>query len=94
MDQTIRTAAAQRTPQPAARLARTSWLKTAAPPLVVLLIVVAAWQIYVSVSGVPEYLVPGPGAVANRILADPAYFYREGLITLSEALLGLALGAT
>jgi ABC-type nitrate/sulfonate/bicarbonate transport system permease component len=63
------------------------------PPLAVLALIVGLWQLYVTLSGVPEYLVPGPGAVAERVLADPAYFYREGLITLTEAMLGLALGA-
>lgn len=70
------------------------WVVQALSPLIVLAVVIAAWQIYVSVSGVPEYLVPGPGAVAQRFLDDPAYFYREGLVTTVEAMLGLALGSS
>jgi NitT/TauT family transport system permease protein len=65
----------------------------AGAPLVVLAIVVALWQLYVSATGVPEYLVPGPGAVAGRFLEQPGYFYREGMVTVTEAVLGLALGS-
>ena len=94
MERTVRGVAAataarrQGGPGPRAR----AWLSTAVPPLIVLALVVAIWQAYVSLSDVPEYLVPGPGAVLDRLLDDPAYFYREGLVTLSEALIGLALG--
>jgi len=61
-------------------------------PLVTLVAIVAGWQAYVSLRDVPEYLVPGPGAVLDRLLDDPALFYGQGLITLTEAVLGLLLG--
>ena len=38
---------------------------------------------------VPVYIVPAPVAVANRLVADPMFFAREGLVTLGEALGGL-----
>lgn len=62
------------------------------PPLLALTLVIVTWQAYVSLRDVPEYLVPGPGAVLNRFLEEPGYFYAEGLVTLTEALMGLALG--
>jgi ABC-type nitrate/sulfonate/bicarbonate transport system permease component len=62
------------------------------PPLVTVALLVAAWQTYVTVRAVPQYLVPGPGAVASELLSRPGFFYREGLVTLGEALAGLALG--
>jgi ABC-type nitrate/sulfonate/bicarbonate transport system permease component len=70
------------------------WIKQALAPLLVLALMVAAWQTYVSMSHAPEYLVPGPGAVVQRFLEEPGYFYREGLVTTTEALLGLALGGS
>lgn len=70
------------------------WIKQALAPLIVLAMMVAAWQTYVSVTHAPEYLVPGPGAVVQRFLEEPGYFYREGLVTTVEALLGLALGGS
>ncbi len=33
------------------------------------------WEIAVRVSGVPEYLVPGPVAIAGAFLADPGLFF-------------------
>jgi NitT/TauT family transport system permease protein len=67
-------------------------LTPAAAPLVTLVVVVAAWQAYVSLRDMPEYLVPGPGAVLARFAEDPGLFYGEGLTTLTEALLGLLVG--
>ncbi|MGD9890338.1 MAG: ABC transporter permease [Dehalococcoidia bacterium] len=70
------------------------WIAQVFAPLLVLTVMLAAWQTYVSVTDAPEYLVPGPGAVAQRILDEPGYFYREGLVTTMEAMLGLALGGS
>jgi NitT/TauT family transport system permease protein len=74
-----------------ARRWRSRLLQTGAP-VVTLVLVLAAWQAYVTISGVAEYLVPGPGAVFGRILEEPVYFYREGAVTVMEACLGLLLG--
>jgi ABC-type nitrate/sulfonate/bicarbonate transport system permease component len=63
-----------------------------AAPLVTLVAIVAGWQAYVSLRDVPEYLVPGPGAVLARLAEDPGFFYGQGLITLTEAVLGLLTG--
>lgn len=84
------------TAQPTARrrLHIRRWIKEAAAPLFVLALIIAAWQTYVSATHAPEYLVPGPGAVVQRFLEEPGYFYREGLVTTVEALLGLTLGGS
>lgn len=68
------------------------WLGLVLPPVLTVVAIVVAWQLYVTLRDVPEYLVPGPGAVASRLLEDPGYFYSEGLVTITEALLGLGLG--
>lgn len=67
-------------------------LLSLASPFVTLTLVVAAWQAYVRLRDLPVYLVPGPAVVARRFLSDPWFFYAEGGVTLTEALLGLALG--
>ena len=90
-----RTLPAARTARPPSRRAQVwprRWLPAALPPLATLVIVVTGWQAYVTLRDVPEYLVPGPGAVLNRLAGDLRFFYGQGLITLGEALLGLALG--
>jgi NitT/TauT family transport system permease protein len=79
--------------RPAVRRVRAgAWLALALPPLLTLLLVVAGWQLYITVRDVPQYLVPGPGAVLDRFREDPGLFLGEGMVTLSEALMGLALG--
>lgn len=92
MDRTL-TAAPTVPSRPAAPALRPRrWLTTALPPLVTLVIVLTGWQAYVVLRDVPEYLVPGPGVVLDRWLGDLRFFYGEGMITLSEAVLGLLLG--
>jgi ABC-type nitrate/sulfonate/bicarbonate transport system permease component len=53
---------------------------------------VLAWWLYVRISGVKPYLVPSPEAVFRRWWGDAGFFYGEGLVTMTEALAGLALG--
>jgi len=72
------------------RIRRT--LGAVAPPVAVLVLLVVAWWLYVRISGVKPYLVPPPGAVFERWWGDLGYFYGEGLVTVGEAIGGLALG--
>ena len=67
-------------------------LSTALPPAAVLVVLVVAWEAYVRLSGVKPYLVPSPVDVFDRWRSDPGYWYGEGLVTLLEALGGLAVG--
>jgi NitT/TauT family transport system permease protein len=62
------------------------------PTLALLAGLLGAWEAAVRGLGVAAYLLPAPSAVAMRIVADPAFFAREGAYTLAEALAGLALG--
>jgi len=62
------------------------------PTVVFLLALLFGWEIAVRFWQVPVYLLPGPSAVFVRLLADPLFFAREGLVTLGEALGGLAIG--
>ena len=94
MTQLARISAGTAQPTTDRRLHLRRWIKQALAPLLVLALMIAAWQTYVSVTHAPEYLVPGPGAVVQRFLEEPGYFYREGLVTTIEALLGLALGGS
>ena len=81
-------------PPHAAPAARSWWpsVALALPPLLLALVAVAGWAVYVRVSGVKPYLLPSPAAVFGRWWGDLAYFYGEGLTTLTEALAGLAVG--
>jgi NitT/TauT family transport system permease protein len=63
------------------------------PPVITLLVAASVWEAWVRLRDVPEYLVPAPSAVVSRIAEDPAFFTREGLVTLQGALAGFALGS-
>lgn len=77
-----------------ARREQTLWWFVAryVPAVSLVALLVLGWQLYVSVRRVPVYLVPGPGVVFQRWSGDLGFFYGEGLITLGEAMLGLAVG--
>ena len=63
------------------------------PPAIALALAAIAWEIFVAVREVPEYIVPAPSDVLRRLLGDPGFFAREGAVTLSEALAGFAAGS-
>ena len=63
------------------------------PPLVALSLAAAVWEAWVRLRDVPDYLVPAPSAIAARLAEDPAFFARQGGITLYGALAGFGLGA-
>jgi len=66
---------------------------TVAPPLVAVALALVAWEAWVQMRDVKEYLVPAPSAVAQALADDPGRFVRAGRTTLGHALGGLALGS-
>ena len=64
------------------------------PPAVAIAALLALWELYIDWRDISIIIVPPPSAVAERFLDNPDFFWREGLYTLYEATLGLALGAT
>ena len=71
-----------------------SFARSVAPPLSALAVAVGLWEAWVRLRGVPEYLVPAPSAIAQRLAEDPSFFARQGSVTLSGALAGFAIGST
>ena len=63
------------------------------PPIIALTLVGLGWELWVRASDTPEYIVPAPTAVLDRLFGDLGFFFGEGLITLYEALAGFGLGA-
>lgn len=64
----------------------------ALPTLLLLVGLVLGWELVVRLERVPAYLVPGPSAIAERWLREPAFFCVEGAVSLAEALGGLLVG--
>lgn len=54
--------------------------------------ILATWQLIVSISGTPVYILPGPLPVAEAWIRSASLIFRHASITLAEILLGLTLG--
>ena len=62
------------------------------PPAVALVLLVAVWELWTRLAEVPEYIVPRPFVVLDRLCSDVGFFARHGGITISEAAGGFLLG--
>lgn len=67
--------------------------RMAAPPLLAAAITLVAWETWIRLREVPEYLVPAPSAIARALIDDPSRFIEAGATSLVEALGGLGVGA-
>jgi NitT/TauT family transport system permease protein len=70
------------------RLFSTGW--NLLPPLTFVAIV-AMWAGAVRLFAIPAYLLPGPGAVFQRVVTDAGMLWSHALVTLTEIVLGFAL---
>ena len=66
-----------------------AWLRG----IVVVVGLVAVWQAVISLTGVPEFILPPPRDVARALAADASLLAEHGAVTLAEILIGLACGA-
>ncbi|MGI9334195.1 MAG: ABC transporter permease [Gammaproteobacteria bacterium] len=57
------------------------------------LVVLAAWQALVYVTGVPRFILPGPGRVAMAFVESWALLAENAWVTAAEVLIGLAVGS-
>jgi putative hydroxymethylpyrimidine transport system permease protein len=62
-------------------------------PLVTLLGLLLAWQALVWATGVPPFILPGPGRVGAALAGHAGLILHHASITLSEILLGIVLGS-
>ena len=69
-------------------------LSYALPTLVALAVLVAVWEAWTRLVGVPVYIMPGPTAVLDRLAGDLGFFLGRGTVTLVEAAAGFALGSS
>ncbi len=61
-------------------------------PVGALAVGVVGWWATVALLGVPPYLLPAPAAVAERLVARPGLYARNGWVTLRTALVGGSTG--
>ncbi len=58
--------------------------------LLVLTILIGAWELHVRVRGIPDYLLPSPSEIATTLWDERSPLASDALVTLREMLLGFA----
>src|SRR3990172_6287544 len=66
-------------------------VREASYPLVAVIVVLIAWELFVRLAKIPIYLLPTPSLVFQELWASQASLLRNTLPTLSEILLGFAI---
>jgi len=62
-------------------------------PVIVLAVIVIAWDVTVRAFAIPPYVLPGPGLVLTTLIADSGLLFQSLLVTLSITFQGLLLAA-
>ena len=62
-------------------------------PILVLALVVLAWDLVVRVFAIPPYVLPGPGLVLATLISDAGLLWQSLLVTLSITFEGFLLAA-
>ena len=62
-------------------------------PIVVLALIVIAWQSVVSLFAIPSFVLPGPGLVLHTLVSDGALLWHSLLVTLATTVEGFVLAA-
>ena len=60
-------------------------------PLLLIVFLVGVWDLYVKLSGVPQYILPGPSAVAYAMVRDFGILWPALLVTTKITLMALGL---
>ena len=61
-------------------------------PLIVVIGLLAGWEVLVFLLDVPAYILPGPSSVATSMVDHASLLWDNTLVTMTEMLLGLVLG--
>jgi NitT/TauT family transport system permease protein len=60
-------------------------------PIAMLILLVAAWQIYVTLANVPHYILPSPVRITQAFAEDHEMLFRSLSVTLQTTFLALAI---
>jgi ABC-type nitrate/sulfonate/bicarbonate transport system permease component len=63
------------------------------PAVLLLLALLAAWELYVDLGGVDPVILPAPHQVANAMYSDRSLLWSNFLVTAREVLLGILVAA-
>ncbi len=67
------------------------WTGRIMPPVVLLAVILAAWEVGVRAFGIPFYILPAPSRIAGVLVSDRALLLGEAAVTLAEVMLGFAI---
>ena len=67
-------------------------VKSTLPPLVIVLILLGAWQVGSETGALPTYIFPPPTSVVKELFSQPGLFWENAETTLIEIGLGSAIG--
>jgi ABC-type nitrate/sulfonate/bicarbonate transport system permease component len=67
-------------------------LKSTLPPLLIVLLILVAWQVGSETGALPGYIFPPPTTVVQEIFEQPGLFWENAKTTLLEILLGGVIG--
>ncbi|MDO5605831.1 MAG: ABC transporter permease [Paracoccus sp. (in: a-proteobacteria)] len=73
------------------RRARTLHISRWALPVTMIVIAILAWDSLVRINGIPHYILPGPGLVAETLVADRAILLPAAWVTAKITLMALAV---
>ncbi len=73
------------------RKSRGPWLERYSA-LILAIVLLGAWQILVPLSGLSEFVLPTPLAIATRIVNELPLLATHGYVTLFEVVVGFAMG--
>ncbi len=69
------------------------WIRTVTPPLLFAVLVIVLWEAFVLITAVSALLLPAPSQIGISLVENAGLFARNAVVTLSEILIGFALGA-
>jgi NitT/TauT family transport system permease protein len=62
-------------------------------PIVVLLLMLALWEVIVRIENIPPYVLPGPSLIMRTLIDDWSLLWRSLLVTLTTTVEGFLLAA-
>ena len=65
--------------------------KDKAAPVLVVLVLLVFWEAVVRINQIPLYVLPAPTSVLSAVVTEWPNLLRHGLITVAEALGGMAI---
>jgi len=68
-------------------------MKRLLPPIIMLFLLLLAWEVIVIVAKIPSYILPGPSAVFSILIQDGGSLYRALMVTLRICFSALALAS-